>query len=126
MFGDHIGRWESTKKVVLGSSKIPAKYSGRPYGWNDMDMLQTGNYDQAAHANNKESNMTATEYKTEFSMWAINASPLVVTTPIMNCTKSKALRSSPNPRADKCNIALKRAEEGSSCVRGESFDCHDG
>merc|ERR1719491_1541282 len=35
-----------------------------------MDMLESGNYKQAAHANGKESNMTATEYKTEFSMWA--------------------------------------------------------
>ena len=46
------------------------------------------NYEQAAHANGKASNMTATEYRTEFSMWAISASPLVVTTPIMNCTAS--------------------------------------
>ena len=30
--------------------------------------------------------MTAVEYKTEFSIWAISASPLVVTTPIMNCS----------------------------------------
>ena len=30
--------------------------------------------------------MTAVEYQTEFSMWAISASPLVVTTPIMNCS----------------------------------------
>lgn len=30
--------------------------------------------------------MTAVEYHAEFSMWAISASPLVVTTPIMNCT----------------------------------------
>jgi alpha-galactosidase len=46
------------------------------------------NYEQAAHANGKASNMTATEYRTEFSMWAISASPLVVTTPIMNCTNT--------------------------------------
>ena len=26
-----------------------------------MDMLETGNYEQAAHANNRESNMTAEE-----------------------------------------------------------------
>jgi len=51
-----------------------------------MDMLETGNYKQAAHANHKEGNMTAAEYKTEFSMWAIFASPLVVTTPILNCS----------------------------------------
>ena len=49
-------------------------------------MLETGNYEQAAHANGKQSNMTAREYHTEFTMWAISASPLTVTTPIMNCT----------------------------------------
>lgn len=73
-----------------------------------MDMLESGNYEQAAHANGKESNMTSLEYAplptargdlwhvpppislllvtrgryhTEMSMWAISASPLVVTTP---------------------------------------------
>ena len=84
--GDHTGTWASTKSIVGQISKIPAQYTGRPYGWNDMDMLETGNYAQAAHANGREGNMTATEYKTEFSMWAISASPLVVTTPITNCT----------------------------------------
>ena len=39
---------------------IPAQYTGRPYGWNDMDMLETGNYLQAAHANGKQGNMTET------------------------------------------------------------------
>ena len=32
--------------------------------------------------------MTSLEYKTEFSMWAMAASPLVVTTPIMKCSKN--------------------------------------
>eukprot|EP01060_Flectonema_neradi_P019646 TRINITY_DN268_c0_g3_i1.p1 TRINITY_DN268_c0_g3~~TRINITY_DN268_c0_g3_i1.p1 ORF type:complete len:410 (+),score=98.09 TRINITY_DN268_c0_g3_i1:85-1314(+) len=86
MAGDHVGTWSSTKTVIAESAAIPANNTGTPYAWNDMDMLETGNYKQAAHANGKLSNMTSTEYKTEFSMWAINASPLVVTTPIMNCS----------------------------------------
>ena len=65
---DHTGNWDSTKLLLELSSKIPAEYSGRPYGWNDLDMLETGNYEQAAHANGKEANMTATEYRTEFAM----------------------------------------------------------
>lgn len=44
--------------------------------------------------------MTAIEYKTEFSMWAIAASPLVVTTPIMNCT------SPPAPPVTSCKVQL--------------------
>jgi hypothetical protein len=65
-----------------------------------MQMLETGNYAQAAHANGKEGTMTAIEYKTEFSMWAIAASPLVVTTPIMNCT------SPPAPPVTSCKVQL--------------------
>ena len=84
--GDHTGTWSSTKKIIAESAAIPKEYTGKQYGWNDLDMLETGNYEQAAHANGKESNMTDIEYKTEFSMWAISASPLVVTTPIMNCS----------------------------------------
>lgn len=53
-----------------------------------MDMLESGNYRQAAHANGRTGNMTATEYQTEFSMWAILASPLIVTTPLLNCSKT--------------------------------------
>jgi len=86
--GDHVGTWASTKDIIRQSAAVPAEFSGRPYGWNDLDMLETGNYDQAAHANGKAGNMTAIEARTEFSMWAISASPLVVTTPIMNCTKT--------------------------------------
>ena len=29
-------------QVIAASAAIPAAYSGRPYGWNDMDMLETG------------------------------------------------------------------------------------
>ena len=54
-----------------------------------------------AHANNKQPNMTAAEYKTEFSMWAISASPLLFTSPIMNCTANNP------PPAPSCSVALK-------------------
>jgi hypothetical protein len=42
MGGDHTGIWSSTKQVVQWTAAIPANYSGRPFGWNDMDMLETG------------------------------------------------------------------------------------
>lgn len=86
--GDHTGNWDSTKEIIQQRSSIPANQAGAPFAWNDMDMLETGNYKQAAHANGRVGTMTATEYKTEFSMWAILASPLVVTTPILNCSKT--------------------------------------
>eukprot|EP00927_Polykrikos_kofoidii_P078980 TRINITY_DN7577_c0_g1_i1.p1 TRINITY_DN7577_c0_g1~~TRINITY_DN7577_c0_g1_i1.p1 ORF type:complete len:428 (-),score=69.80 TRINITY_DN7577_c0_g1_i1:100-1383(-) len=90
---DHTGIWSSTKSIIMQRTLVPDGESGAPYAWNDMDMLETGNYKQAAHANGKESNMTASEYKTEFSMWAIFASPLVVTTPILNCSTGTCVAS---------------------------------
>jgi alpha-galactosidase len=86
--GDHTATWQSTAEIITASGLIPAQYSGRPYGWNDLDMLETGCAEQCAHANGKQANMTATEYITEFSMWAISASPLQITTRIMNCTNT--------------------------------------
>ncbi|CAE7526244.1 unnamed protein product [Symbiodinium sp. KB8] len=118
MHGDHVGTWESTAEVIAASAAIPRQYSGRPYGWNDMDMLETGNGLRAAHANGKESNMTDDEWRTEFSMWAISASPLVVTTPIMNCTNE-----SPHP-ANYCNVSLVQQESLSPCIEGYSFGCN--
>ena len=86
--GDHVPLWQDTKKVIAQRSQIPAAYAGRPFAWNDMDMLETGNYRQAAHANGKTGNMTSVEYRTEVSMWAILASPMIVTTPLLNCSKT--------------------------------------
>ena len=46
MSGDHTGVWDSTKQIVRASAAIPAANTGVPFGWNDMDMLETGNYAQ--------------------------------------------------------------------------------
>lgn len=72
--------------------------------------------------------MTATEYKTEFSMWAISASPLVVTTPIMNCSAGYVSPvppkgSHPTPS---CKARLREQYSVASCTEGVSFGCHDG
>lgn len=95
--GDHTGTWESTKQIIAERTRIPPNQGGAPFAWNDMDMLESGNYKQAAHANGKEGTMTSTEYKTEFSMWAILASPLVVTTPILNCSKTDQINGKYTP-----------------------------
>ena len=52
-------------------------------------------------------------------MWAISASPLVVTTPIMNCSGPAA-----QPVA-KCSVALTKQHSESACVLGDSFGCDD-
>jgi len=114
MAGDHTGVWSSTKSTIAASAAIPASNSGQPYGWNDMDMLETGCYEQCAHANGRQPNMTAIEYMTEFSMWAISASPLLFTSPIMNCT------SAPSPV---CNVTLVDQLSIAACTYGTSFGC---
>jgi alpha-galactosidase len=132
MSGDHTGVWSSTKSIIAHSASIPAANTGVEYYWNDMDMLETGNYGQAAHANGRESNMSAAEYKTEFSMWAISASPLVVTTPIMNCSASEplaeppsnTLRSASSPSSI-CNIKLRKQFSTEKCIKGLTFGCFD-
>merc|ERR1712032_208791 len=95
--GDHTPVWSSTKDIIAQRTKGPASLAGAPFAWNDMDMIETGNYKQAAHANGRQGTMTATEYKTEFSMWAILASPLVVTTPIVNCSKTDQINGNFTP-----------------------------
>merc|ERR1712190_251431 len=95
--GDHTPVWESTKSIIQQRTKVPDSMGGAAYAWNDMDMLESGNYKQAAHANGKQGTMTAAEYKTEFSMWAILASSMIVTTPILNCSSTDQIRGNFTP-----------------------------
>jgi alpha-galactosidase len=62
--GDISDRWQSMLNVADASSRH-ALVAG-PGGWNDPDMLEVGN-----------GGMTAVEYRTHFSMWAIMAAPLI-------------------------------------------------
>merc|ERR1711907_272428 len=55
-------------------------------------------------------------------MWAISASPLVVTTPIMNCTDSFAASRAP---LDTCNVTLVRQNSHDSCTLGSSYGCFE-
>jgi hypothetical protein len=80
---------EKRSRTALRSPAPPPSPLGHrfPLSWTAADLVLKGN-------------MTAIEYMTEFSMWAIAASPLVVTTPIMNCTPGQ-----PSP-GETCNISL--------------------
>ena len=59
-----------------------------PGGWNDADLLMTGgpgcenDTNPLAHC----PGMTDLEYRTEFTMWCIMGSPLIITTDIRNMT----------------------------------------
>ena len=83
----------------------------------DMDMLETGCGAQCAHANGREPNMTDTEWRTEFSMWAISASPLQFTSPLMNCTAA------PAPPAPSCSVRLLEQHSSAACSPGVGFGC---
>ena len=60
-------------------------------------------------------------------MWAISASPLTVTTPIMNCTQGSNLNV-PNAglrfKQQSCNVSLTKQKSVAKCVEGESFGCN--
>lgn len=80
-------------------------------------MLETGCGLQCAHANGRQPNMTDVEWRTEFSMWAISASPLQFTAPIMNCTAA------PPPPRPACSVALLAQHSKEACTPGVSFGC---
>jgi len=85
--GDHHDNWASTldeAKSVEGKSS----WSG-PYGWAYMDMIMTGGQgcngqkpDEARHCPGQTDN----EYRTEFSIYAITGSPILIGTDIRNFT----------------------------------------
>ena len=93
--GDHVGTWKSTKSGISQMVRVPREFGGKPYGWNGIDILQTGNgnqvgYDRTFPPPSMTLDESITEFSTEFSMWAISASSMLVTTPIMNCTATTA------------------------------------
>jgi len=77
---DHHDTWRTGNGVssLIEHNVGLAKYAG-PGGWNDMDFLMTGGQG-CKDDKNICPGMTQTEYVTEFSMWSLLASPLIVAT----------------------------------------------
>ena len=71
--GDIRDTWESMKTIGFSQSEL-AGYAA-PGHWNDPDMLEVGN-----------GGMSATEYKTHFSLWSMLAAPLIAGNDIRNMT----------------------------------------
>ncbi|WP_435852601.1 glycoside hydrolase family 27 protein [Streptomyces sparsogenes] len=71
--GDISDTWSSMIGKVHINDDL-ARYAG-PGHWNDPDMLEVGN-----------GGMTATEYRTHFSLWAMMAAPLLIGSDIRNAT----------------------------------------
>jgi alpha-galactosidase len=71
--GDISDNWGSLKSII--NQNAPLAPYAEPGAWNDPDMLEVGN-----------GGMTATEYKTHFSLWAEMAAPLLVGTDLRRAT----------------------------------------
>ncbi|WP_209648323.1 NPCBM/NEW2 domain-containing protein [Kibdelosporangium banguiense] len=56
-----------SKMVDIFKKNLPLAQYAKPGAWNDPDMLEVGN-----------GGMTATEYRSHFSLWAIMAAPLLI------------------------------------------------
>ncbi|MGP3971358.1 NPCBM/NEW2 domain-containing protein [Streptomyces sp. 6N223] len=71
--GDISDNWPSVLSIFEANVRL-AEYAG-PGHWNDPDMLEVGN-----------GGMTATEYRSHFSLWSIMAAPLLIGTDLRVAT----------------------------------------
>jgi len=85
--GDHHDSWDSTGPIIEHNAGL-SKYAA-PGGWNDLDFLMTGGQGCKSNPNKICPGMTHTEYKTEFSLWALMNSPLLVATDIRTMDSKK-------------------------------------
>jgi alpha-galactosidase len=82
---DHHDSWTSTS-VVIEFNHNRGQYAG-PGGWNDLDFLMTGGQGcPSGRPLEHCPGQTDAEYRTEFSIWSITASNLLVSTDIRNMT----------------------------------------
>ena len=86
---DHHDEWNSTVEMFQYVAENQTYLSG-PYGWAYADFLMTGGQGCPGGFNNEKylhcPGQTDIEYTSEFSIYAISASPLIVATDIRNMT----------------------------------------
>lgn len=83
--------WQSNNKELTGIMEVfdqqegIAQYAG-PCGWNDPDMLMVGLYGKGASSNagNGGKGCSEDEYKSNFALWCMLASPLIVNSDLRN------------------------------------------
>eukprot|EP00466_Bigelowiella_natans_P002741 jgi/Bigna1/70198/fgenesh1_pg.11_\ len=81
----------NVKKQIWKGPKYHKEWAKGPGGWANMDFLQTGGQGcSAAMAHHTKGShcpgMTDAEYRTEFSIWSLTQSPLIVDTDVRNMT----------------------------------------
>jgi len=72
--GDISDNWPSLRSII--DQNAPLYPHAGPGNWNDPDMMEIGN-----------GGMTATEYRTHFSMWAMMAAPLLIGTDLRTASQ---------------------------------------
>ncbi|GAB3435098.1 NPCBM/NEW2 domain-containing protein [Actinophytocola sediminis] len=72
--GDISDNWPSLRSIIARNA--PLHPHAGPGNWNDPDMMEIGN-----------GGMTATEYRTHFSMWAMMAAPLLIGTDLRTASQ---------------------------------------
>eukprot|EP01121_Diplochlamys_sp_Union-15-3_P020938 TRINITY_DN832_c0_g1_i1.p1 TRINITY_DN832_c0_g1~~TRINITY_DN832_c0_g1_i1.p1 ORF type:complete len:407 (-),score=79.28 TRINITY_DN832_c0_g1_i1:17-1237(-) len=82
--GDHHDNWVSTASVIEQMVGL-SSYAGEGH-WNYMDFLMTGGQGCTKNETQHCPGQTDTEYRTEFSLWTICNSGLIVSTDIRNLT----------------------------------------
>jgi alpha-galactosidase len=89
IYKDHHDVWDGTQastSSIIDVLGLAATHS-RPYAWADPDLLMTGGAGCDIRAPGVRCpNQTDTEYRTEFSLWAMAAAPLVVSTDVRKLT----------------------------------------
>ncbi|XP_065911762.1 uncharacterized protein [Dysidea avara] len=83
---DHHDSWDSTERIIEHNVGL-GKYAGPTKGWNDLDFIMTGGQGCKDDHSKICPGQTDVEYRSEFSMWVIMASPLLVVTDIRNMTE---------------------------------------
>lgn len=85
---DHHDNWKNTMEVLATVEVVD--FASHPGAWSYMDVLMTGGegcsgpnkFNSSAHC----PGMTDEEYRSEFTLWSIYQSPLMVSTDIRNLT----------------------------------------
>jgi alpha-galactosidase len=92
---DHHDAWSSSSEAVKCRLALASNATGGPGAWPFMDFLTTGGAGCATGSHCP--GMSNDEYKTDFVLWALTQSPLLVATDVRNMTPvmEKALLNGP-------------------------------
>jgi len=84
---DHHDSWKTTKGTITAfAAQKAAGLIGKPGAWPYLDILTTGGQGCSVNSTEHCPGQTETEYQTEFTMWSVLQSPLMVGSDVRNMT----------------------------------------